>query len=51
MAFGLCAVSALAHERPVGVTDGSWGWWTDGSLRAHGEVLIPSMVRDKNVSI
>lgn len=45
MAFGLCTGTAPSLDGPIGKLKGSWGWWTDGSLRAHGEVLIPTAVR------
>lgn len=46
MAFGLCTGTAPSLDGPIGELKGSWGWWTDGSLRAHGEVLIPATVRN-----
>ncbi|CAM9107710.1 unnamed protein product, partial [Ectocarpus fasciculatus] len=42
MAFGLCAGTVRSLEAPIGQLRGSWGWWTDGSLRAHGKVLFPT---------
>lgn len=46
MAFGLCAGSLGSLDGPIGHLKGSWGWWSDGSLRAHGEVVIPAGVRN-----
>lgn len=45
MAFGLCAGTIRSLDAPIGQLRGSWGWWTDGSLRAHGKVFIPTEVR------
>lgn len=47
MAFGLTTSKMTSHDRPIGLLSGSWAWWTDGSLRAHGEVLIPAVVSDR----
>lgn len=44
MAFGLCAGDTRFHDCPVGLVQGSWGWWSDGSLRAHGKVLTQAEV-------
>lgn len=46
MAFGLCAGTLGSLDGPVGHLKGSWGWWSDGSLRAHGEVVVPTGVRN-----
>lgn len=51
MAFGLCTDKNGALEEAIGQMQGSWGWWTDGSLRAHGQVFVPSTVRDLLQSI
>lgn len=45
MAFGLCAGNIRSLNGPIGQLKGSWGWWTDGSLRANGGILVPAMVR------
>ncbi|CAM9591597.1 unnamed protein product, partial [Scytosiphon promiscuus] len=42
MAFGLCNGTPPSLDGPIGHLKGSWGWWTDGSLRAHGKVLVPA---------
>lgn len=44
MAFGLCTQNVRSHDRPIGLLQGSWGWWTDGSLRALGEFCVPAQV-------
>lgn len=45
MVFGLATGTTPSLDGPIGKLKGSWGWWTDGSLRAHGKVLIPTAVR------
>ena len=45
MAFGLVTGTSPSLDGPIGRLEGSWGWWTDGSLRAHGEVFAPAAVR------
>lgn len=45
MAFGLCTGATASLDAPIGKLNGSFGWWTDGSLRAHGDILIPTAVR------
>lgn len=44
MAFGLCTGATGSLDAPIGKLNGSFGWWTDGSLRAHGDILIPTAV-------
>lgn len=45
MAFGLCTGATGSLDAPIGKLSGSFGWWTDGSLRAHGDILVPTAVR------
>lgn len=45
MAFGLCTGATASLDAPIGKLNGGFGWWTDGSLRAHGEILMPTAVR------
>lgn len=45
MAFGLCTGAPTSLDAPIGELNGSFGWWTDGSLRAHGDILMPTVVR------
>eukprot|EP00903_Cladosiphon_okamuranus_P019656 g18070.t4 len=42
MAFGLCTGATGSLDAPIGKLCGSFGWWTDGSLRAHGDILVPT---------